>query len=101
MSETLRRDIYDLHHPGTSIDDVRTPKPDSLAPVRYSCFYWVDHLSNAVSREASRPIDGGTVYRFLSKKYRYWLEALSLLRDMPEGVVAMTKLETLLVGELA
>ncbi|KAH6985561.1 hypothetical protein EDB80DRAFT_873167 [Ilyonectria destructans] len=100
MKETLRRDMYDLQHPGISIDDARQPEPDPLAPARYSCFYWVDHLRDAISHGTSRPIDDlrddGTVYKFLSKKYLYWLEALSLLRGMPEGVVAMTKLEALL-----
>ncbi|KAH7112385.1 NACHT domain-containing protein [Dactylonectria macrodidyma] len=104
MSETLRRDIYDLHHPGISIHHVRQPEPDPLAPARYSCIYWVDHLNDAISHRTSTPIndlhDNGTVYKFLIKKYLYWLEALSLLRGMPEGVVAMTRLETLLVGEL-
>jgi hypothetical protein len=104
MSDTLRRDMYDVRHPGASIDHVRHPKPDPLAPARYSCFYWVDHLRDAISHGTSRPIDDlhddGTVYKFLSQKYLYWLEALSLLRVMPEGVVAMTKLQTLLVGEL-
>ncbi|KAJ3453415.1 hypothetical protein MRS44_017662 [Fusarium solani] len=100
MSETFRCDIYDLYHPGISIDDVRQPDPDPLVPARYSCVYWVDHLNDAISHKASIPIDDlhddGTVYRFLSKKYLYWLEALSLLRAMPEGVVAIMKLETLL-----
>ncbi|KAH7114689.1 NACHT domain-containing protein [Dactylonectria macrodidyma] len=100
MSETLRRDIYDLHHPGISIHHIRQPEPDPLAPARYSCIYWVDHLNDAISHRTSTPIndlhDNGTVYEFLSKKYLYWLEALSLLRGMPEGVVAMTRLETLL-----
>ncbi|KAL7755633.1 hypothetical protein ACKLNR_014160 [Fusarium oxysporum f. sp. zingiberi] len=100
MSETLRRDMYGLHHPGTSINDVCQPEPDPLAPARYSCIYWVDHLSDAISHTTSTPIDGlrdeGATYQFLRRKYLYWLEALSLLRGMPEGVIAMTKLETLL-----
>ncbi|KAH7117476.1 hypothetical protein EDB81DRAFT_892342 [Dactylonectria macrodidyma] len=92
MKETLRRDIYNLQHPGISIDDVRQPEPDPLAPARYSCFYWVDHLRVAISHGTSRPIDDlhddGTIYKFLSKKYLYWLEALSLLRGMPERRLA-------------
>ncbi|KAL9572069.1 hypothetical protein ACKAV7_003786 [Fusarium commune] len=102
MSETLRRDMYDLHHPGTSIDDVSQPEPDPLASARYSCIYWVDHLSDAISRKTTIPIedvrDNGRVHQFLRKNYLYWLEALSLSRGMPEGVVAMTKLEILLEG---
>ncbi|KAI5465116.1 WD40-repeat-containing domain protein [Mariannaea sp. PMI_226] len=100
MSDILRHDMYDLRHPGTSIDDIRQPKPDPLGPARYSCLYWVDHLRDAIPHGTSRPIndlqDDGTVYQFVSKKYLYWLEALSLLRDMPRGVVAMMQLEILL-----
>ncbi|KAM5342879.1 hypothetical protein ACJ41O_013845 [Fusarium nematophilum] len=103
MSEALRRDMYDLRHPGTSIDDVRQPEPDPLALARYSCIYWVDHLCDAASYRTSIPIndlyEDDTVRRFLSSKYLYWLEALSLLRGMPDGVAAMTRLETLLVED--
>ncbi|EXL51561.1 hypothetical protein FOCG_09485 [Fusarium oxysporum f. sp. radicis-lycopersici 26381] len=100
MSETLRRDMFDLRHPGTSIDDIRQPEPDPLAQARYPCIYWVDHLSDAILHRTSMPIDDlrddGAVHQFLSKKYLYWLEALSLLGAIPDGVVATTKLETLL-----
>jgi hypothetical protein len=105
MSRSLRRDMYDLHHPGISIDGIRQPEPDPLAPNRYSCIYWVDHLSDAISHRTSAPVndlqDDGTVHQFLSKKYLYWLEALSLLGGMTDGVAAMMKLEILLVGGLA
>ncbi|KAH8742656.1 hypothetical protein F5883DRAFT_668205 [Diaporthe sp. PMI_573] len=53
MSDMLRHDIYDLHHLGAFIDDVRQPKADPLAPARYSCFYWVDHLRDAISHGTS------------------------------------------------
>ncbi|KAM6504803.1 hypothetical protein FSOLCH5_015293 [Fusarium solani] len=105
LSRTLRRDIYGLRAPGFPIDQVLPQDPDPLASIRYSCIYWADHLSDAMSHETSEPIDDlrddGTVHQFLGKTYLYWLEALGLLRGMPEGVVAMTKLEILLVGELA
>lgn len=44
LSSILKRDIYGLVQPGISIDDVKTPSPDPLATVRYSCYYWFDHL---------------------------------------------------------
>ncbi|KAM5357408.1 hypothetical protein ACJZ2D_016298 [Fusarium nematophilum] len=63
------------------------------------------HLNDAISHKTSTAVDelhdNSRVYQFLSSKYLYWLEALSLLRGMPEGVVAMAKLQTLLVGEMA
>jgi hypothetical protein len=33
---------------------------------------------------------------FLRKKYIFWLEALSLLRSMSEGVLSMAKLEDMI-----
>ncbi|KAL7755657.1 hypothetical protein ACKLNR_014184 [Fusarium oxysporum f. sp. zingiberi] len=83
MSKNLRRDIYGLHGLGCPIDKVKQPDPDPLATARYSCIYWVDHLSDAISHKISAPIndlhDNGTVHQFFRKKYLYWLEALSLL----------------------
>jgi hypothetical protein len=37
--------------------------------------------------------NGGSVHEFLQDKYLYWLEALSLLSSIPEGVKAMERLE--------
>lgn len=42
--------------------------------------------------------DGGVVHVLLQKKYLHWLEALSLLRSMSEGVIAVQKLEALAVS---
>ncbi|KAJ9419300.1 hypothetical protein FOXG_07279 [Fusarium oxysporum f. sp. lycopersici 4287] len=96
LSRTLRRNIYSLHAPGFPIDQVTPPVPDPLASIRYPCIYWADHLSDAIPLATSEPIDDlrddGTVQQFLSKKYLYWLEALGLLRGIPEGMIAMTKL---------
>lgn len=102
MSKVLRRDVYGLVAPGFSIDDVRVPKPDPLATVRYACVYWVDHLCDSMSGTNTRRDDllqdDGVVHAFLKTKYLYWLEALSLLRAMPEGVIAIGQLEGLLVS---
>ncbi|CAG9950917.1 unnamed protein product [Clonostachys rosea f. rosea IK726] len=101
ISKAVRRDIYNLGQPGVLIDDIRQPEPDPLAQARYPCMYWVNHLNDAVSDGNSTPFnylqDDGIVHRFLKTKYLYWLEALSLLRSIPEAVAALTKLETLLV----
>jgi hypothetical protein len=101
LSTTLQRDIYHLSHPGIAIEDVTSPSPDPLAPARYSCLYRVDHLFNAYASNVSILVcadlqDGVTIHRFLREKYLYWLEALSLVRDMPKGVLAVEKLHTLI-----
>jgi hypothetical protein len=99
MSRTLRRDIYGLHAPGFPIDKVRQPQPDPLAAVRYACVHWVDHLQYTDSRSSKYKDDlqdEGIVDKFVGEKYIYWLETLSLLRSMADGVLSMAKLESLL-----
>jgi hypothetical protein len=96
MGKTLRRNIYDLHFPGFSVDRVNPPQPDPLAPARYSCVYWTDHLLCAPSRNANDLQDGGSVDKFLRRSYLYWLEALSLLRSISEGILSIAKLDALL-----
>ena len=39
ISDKLRRDVYSLHDPAISIDQVEPRDPDPLAEVRYSCVY--------------------------------------------------------------
>ncbi|KAH7116438.1 heterokaryon incompatibility protein, partial [Dactylonectria macrodidyma] len=101
LSETLRRDIYNLNVSGFPIDQVSPPDPDPLASIRYSCVFWVDHLDDSEPRAKMSDKDlqdAGIVYDLLRKKYLYWLESLSLLRSMSEGVMAVQKLETLVVS---
>ncbi|KAK3947848.1 NACHT domain-containing protein [Pseudoneurospora amorphoporcata] len=102
MSTTLRRDIYNLRAPGFPTNKVQVPDPDPLVTVRYSCVYWVDHLCDSVSGTNTKrhnPLrNEKVVHIFLETKYLYWLEALSLLQAMPAGVVAIRKLEGLLVS---
>jgi hypothetical protein len=99
MSRTLRRDIYWLRAPGISIDQVNQPDPDPLAAARYSCLYWVNHLLDCHTREDTIKDlkDGGSVYSFLRQSFLYWLEALSLLKSVSNGVVMIKKLELLQV----
>ncbi|RSL81247.1 hypothetical protein CEP52_017244 [Fusarium oligoseptatum] len=89
MRKYLRRDIYNLAHPGISIDDIRTPLPDPLAPVRYSCVYWVDHLRD------SKPVDSMATDAFIRDKFLHWLEALSVMKKLPDGASALQKLASL------
>ncbi|KAH8587315.1 hypothetical protein B0O99DRAFT_678190 [Bisporella sp. PMI_857] len=78
MSMTLRRDIYNLRAPGISIDQV-------------------DHLLECQTREDTiKNLKGlGPVYSFLRQYFLYWLEAMSLLKSVSEGVVMIRKLEDL------
>lgn len=102
MSEALKRDIWGLKAPGVLIDEATAPDPDPLATTRYSCVYWVDHLYDGISDKAQTQIrdldDNGMIHQFLSEKYLYWLEALSLLRSIFSGVRALNRLEALIVS---
>ncbi|KAK4232906.1 NACHT domain-containing protein [Achaetomium macrosporum] len=97
MRETLRRDIYKLGAPGFSIDKVRPPDPDPLAAVRYSCVYWINHLRDCNPKKNTNGDlqDGGLIDTFLCEKYLNWLEALSLLKSISEGVASVLGLEGL------
>ncbi|GAB1311808.1 hypothetical protein MFIFM68171_02018 [Madurella fahalii] len=100
MSTVLRRDIYGLKVPGFSIDEVQTPSSDPLATARYSCVFWVNHLCDSISNKNTiqRNIQD-VVQTFLEQKYLYWLEALSLLRALPEGILAIRQLDGLITLE--
>lgn len=99
MSRTLRRDIYSLGSLGYPIDLVKQPDPDPLKGLRYSCIYWVDHLCDfKFDSHTGQTVDlqdRGTVDVFVREKFLYWLEALSLCKCVPKGVLAMAKFEAL------
>jgi len=97
MSMTLQRDIYNLQHPGFSIKEIKSPDLDPLAPIRYACVYWIDHLCEIKSGHNRVGLcDNGTIDVFLQEHFLHWLEALSLLKRMSEGVLSMAKLTDLL-----
>jgi hypothetical protein len=95
MSRTLRRDVYNLRAPGISINQVKLPDSDPLAVAQYSCLYWVDHLleCDAGGIIHNNLKDNGSVHKFLCQSFLYWLEALSLMRSLANGVVMIRKLE--------
>ncbi|KAI8314939.1 hypothetical protein K4K61_003385 [Colletotrichum sp. SAR11_59] len=102
LSRTLRRDIYDLRASGTLIEGMSPPNPDPLASLTYSSTYWVDHFQQA--NPADSPAcddlqDNASIHAFLKSHYLHWLEAQSLLQGMPQAVVAMQKLQTLVTLE--
>ncbi|WYZ42120.1 hypothetical protein EsH8_V_001015 [Colletotrichum jinshuiense] len=95
MSRTLRRNVYGICRPGFPINQIKPPDPDPLAPSRYSFIYWVNHLADSSTGQNQRYQglhDGGLVQSFLEKHFLHWLEALSLLRSLPEGMLQMSKL---------
>ncbi|APA11507.1 hypothetical protein sscle_08g062770 [Sclerotinia sclerotiorum 1980 UF-70] len=95
MSNTLKHNIYDLCHPGFPIDKVKQPDPDPLACVQYSCIYWVDHLKNGDPEQKKEYIqDNGYIHIFLKKRLLHWLEVMSLIKKISEGIIAISSLES-------
>ncbi|KAI3547300.1 hypothetical protein CSPX01_03737 [Colletotrichum filicis] len=100
LSRALKHDIYNLHAPGSFIGDISPPSLDPLASLKYSSAHWVDHLehSNPSRIQAYDDLrDNASVHDFLKRHYLHWLEAQSLLQGMPQAVLAMQKLQTLIV----
>jgi hypothetical protein len=96
MFRTLRRDIYGLGAIGYPIHLVKSPDPDPLSASYYSCVYWVDHLCDSGANHGTDLEVEVPVENFLRTKYLYWLEALSLCRNISEGVMSVSKLEALI-----
>jgi hypothetical protein len=91
MSGTLQQDIYGLRLPGFRIESVQVPDCDPLAALRYSCVYWARHFIKGYQSDLN---DGGKVHQFLQTYFLYWLEALSLIGEISEGILAITSLES-------
>ncbi|KAJ5368806.1 uncharacterized protein N7496_008566 [Penicillium cataractarum] len=99
LSKELKRNIYNLETPGTLIEEIKVPEPDPLGAVRYSCVYWVSHLSDwnesGMSLEDTLQ-DDGQVHGFLKDHLLHWLEASSLIGAIGDTIHAVIKLQTLL-----
>lgn len=104
MRNSLSKDMYGLVDPAFSIDKLsqNALSHDPLVPIRYCCVYWIDHFEQSMP-EGHTNDDGHSkshrlIYTFLQEKYIYWLEALSLLRSIFDGMAGMQRLEQLVVS---
>ena len=96
LSAGLKRNMYNLGY-GFRSDDA-PPDPDPLASLRYSCIFWADHLCSPtrLSLDLQDDLtDAGLVSRFFRERLLYWLESLSLLRELPHGASCIQKIRDL------
>ncbi len=118
MEKTLRRDVYQLVHPGALTRDVeaRPPTPDPLLGVGYSCTYWIDHVCETdkvdlqgsrrhqLAKTLGRHIAGSkksirirdSIKTFFHNHFLHWLEALSLLGGISNGALSLARLRTII-----
>ncbi|KAK5805931.1 hypothetical protein VI817_000189 [Penicillium citrinum] len=94
----LQRDIWDIKLPGLHTKDICKPSPNPLAAVEYTCVYWMDHLGASLLNGACElgAYNRGSVDTFLHQKFLHWLEALSILGSVSDGIQVMQKLEILI-----
>lgn len=103
MSGVLEEDIYKLSKPGIHINDIAVPHIDPLAPVKYACLHWADHVAEAVNGAGDDMLamnrihlelfqNGGSIEGFLMKHLIHWFECLSLLRAAHSGITALANL---------
>jgi NACHT domain len=95
LSKTLRQDMYNLQDPGSVVNDVPDLDPDQLRSTRYSCLFWVDHLCKVDDQNLDHRkelSDDGAIFAFLREHFLHWLESLSLIHKLPDGVLSIRKL---------
>lgn len=89
MSEFLSRDICGLKTPGTLKKQIGPSAVQRCIPdhVQYACRYWINHLLES----GIENFDNVQVVQFLREHFLHWLEALSLLGKVSEGVQMITE----------
>jgi hypothetical protein len=88
----LKKNIYALPHPGSKLKDITVPTPDPLKGLRYCCIYWIQHLQNSEARR----YDNDQVHEFIRNHLLHWLEALSWMGKISEGIYGVTMLESII-----
>ncbi|KAI6756139.1 hypothetical protein HG530_011875 [Fusarium avenaceum] len=100
--KSLHKDMYHMIYPGVSVDSAirNRPKPDPLDSLVYAAVFWADHI-----REAHHlSIQDGTekklpfmdsIHTFISEKFLFWLEVLSLSQNLSAAGKALLFLKDL------
>lgn len=91
MSTSLKQDIFGLDAPGVLVGEVDSSRLETCLPpeVHYACLYWVEHLQKC----GAQLHDNDKVHQLLQTHFLHWLETLSWMRRMSEGILAIRSLE--------
>ncbi|KAK3304916.1 WD40-repeat-containing domain protein [Chaetomium strumarium] len=95
MSSMLRQNIYNLDL-GFKPENMTPPNPNPLAPIRYACVFWADHLcslNSDKSRFFEELTEDGKVFGFLTEYFLRWLESLSLIGKLSSGLLSIRKIQ--------
>ncbi|KAK0615274.1 hypothetical protein B0T17DRAFT_583187 [Bombardia bombarda] len=93
MDQELHQDMCDLEQPGFLAHDVPESKIEEFLPrhLQYSCRYWKDHLIQLSGSQSQNDLlqDDGKVHRFLLRNLLFWLETLSLMKEIGTAVLSI------------
>jgi hypothetical protein len=93
MSTFLKQDICGLGAPGVLVTDIESRQVEQCLPseVQYACLHWVQHLQ----KSSMQLYDDDKIHQFLQTHLLHWLEALSWMRSISEGILAIVSLESI------
>jgi NACHT domain len=99
LSTSLKEDICSVTIPGTYITDVERSRVDDYLPfeVQYACLYWIQHLQ----KSGAQLQDNDHIDQFLRSHFLHWLEALSWMQNISEGILEIISLESLALVSIA
>jgi hypothetical protein len=94
MSTSLKDNICGITIPGTLVADIESCRVEQSLPpeVQYACLHWVQHLR----RSGAQLQDNDYIHQFLQKHLLHWLEALSWMQKISEGIVEIISLESII-----
>ncbi|KAK9769765.1 putative NACHT domain-containing protein [Seiridium cardinale] len=89
----LKRDIYNLRSLGLGTEIMRPREEDPLASLGYALEHWLDHLRDAIEENPERNKELISLgFEMLKVHFLHWLESLSLLRRLSDGIISIRKL---------
>lgn len=94
LSEVLVQDICNLRSPGARLDQLDPAEVQHQLPMhaQYACINWAYHLRMSQIKVG----DDDQVHNFLCEHLLHWLEALSVMGKVSDGVTTLIDLETYL-----
>ena len=98
MENRLSKDICSVRDLGKSRDEIDKAIIASHIPpeLEYACLYWVYHLRHS----GRRITDSNELYIFLYTHFLHWIESLSWMRKISEGILAISSLEAQIPASL-
>ena len=94
LSKVLNRDICKINRPSIFVSDVKEDIIRRFLPpeVQYACKYWAQHVLDCeIELEL---FDNAKVHDFLRQHILHWIEALSWMGNLFDGIHALSSLES-------